>query len=288
MLKQTRGVVYMAMGEKYVDEAIFSAKSFRKHMKWPITIFTDLPDFAAKEKVFDGIVYIQQSGPRPHRDKLVSMLQSPYDETLFLDTDTYIGSSLDDCWNTLKYFDMVVSNDRGYKDHFPNDTRVPNSFKEVNLGVVFFRNSEKMMNTLSTSLEVYDQLSAKHPEIPSFSYDQPSFRIASYYSGIAIAPLAEEDNCRFATYGKLNGKVRVLHGRLNNGIPSEKKMEQVLNKLNHTQVPRVLVAGKMWSLLPTKMPTQKYKAKLKRFNSVNLKIIVHTGINKLKRKLFKI
>ena len=288
MLKQTRGVVYMAMGEKYVDEAIFSAKSFRKHMKWPITIFTDLPDFAAKEKVFDDIVYIQQSGPRPHRDKLVSMLQSPYDETLFLDTDTYIGAALDDCWDMLKYFDMAVSGDRRYKDFLPPDTGVPTSFHEVNLGVVFFRKSEKMINTLISALEVYDQLSSKYPEIGTYCCDQPSFRIASFYSGIAIAPLTEEYNCRFASYGKLNGKVRVLHGRLDNGIPSKKKMEQILNKLNHTQVPRVLVAGKMWSLLPTKMPARKYKAKLKRFNSVNIKILVRTGINKLKRKLFKI
>jgi hypothetical protein len=288
MLKQARGVIYMAMGKKYLDEAIFSAHSFRKHMKWPITIFTDLPEYALDSNVFNEIVSIQQSGPRPHRDKLVSMLQSPYDETLFLDTDTYIGASLDDCWSTLKYFDMVVSNDRGYKDHFPHDTGVPNSFKEVNLGVVFYRKSEKMINTFTSALGVYDELSAKHSEIPSFSYDQPSFRIAAYYSGIAIAPLAEEDNCRFATYGKLNGIVRVLHGRLHNKNLNELKMDRILKKLNYTHTPRVIVAGKMWSLLPSKIPAKKYKAELIRFNSVDLKIIVRTGINKLKRKLFKI
>ncbi len=285
MSQQSRGVIYMAIGKKYVEEAIFSAKSFRKHMNWPITLFTDLTDFAAEEKVFDEIVGIQQSGPRPHRDKLVAMLHSPYDETLFLDTDVYIGATIDDCWDMLKHFDMAVSGDRRYKDLFPPDMGVPQSFKEVNLGVVFFKKSQKMIDTLTASIDVYDKLSTKYPEIGTFSCDQPSFRIASFYSGIAIAPLAEEDNCRFVTYGKLNGKVRVLHGRLNNTKRTEKNMEQILKKINYSVAPRVIVAGKMWSLLFSKMPAIKYIAKMKRYDKVGLTEICRVGVKKIKCKL---
>lgn len=288
MLKQSRGVIYMAIGKEFVEEAVFSAKSFRKHMNWPITLYTDLPEFAAKENVFDEIVSIQQSGRRPHRDKLVSMLQSPYDETLFLDTDVYIGASLDDCWEILKHFDMAISGDRRYKDFLPSGTEVPQSFKEVNLGVVFFKKSEKTIETLTASLEVYDELSSKHPNIRLYSCDQPAFRIASFYSGISIAPLAEEDNCRFATYGKLNGNVRVLHGRFTNKKRSEKNMELLLKKINHATAPRTFVAGKMWMLLPTKTPMIKYKAKSKRIFMVGLKEIYNTGVKKIKRKLSRI
>ena len=280
MSQQSRGVIYMAMGKKYVEEAIFSAKSFRKHMNWPITLFTDLTDFAGEERVFDEIMNIQQSGPRPHRDKLVAMLHSPYDETLFLDTDVYIGATIDDCWDMLQYFDMAVSGDRRYKDLFPPDMGVPQSFKEVNLGVVFFKKSKKMIETLTASLDVYDKLSTKHPEIGTFSCDQPAFRIASFYSGISIAPLAEEDNCRFATYGKLNGNVRVLHGRFTNKKRTEKNMELLLKKINHATAPRTFVAGNMWMLLPTKIPMIKYKAKSKRIFMVGLKGIYSTGIKK--------
>lgn len=287
MLKPNKGVIYMAMGEKYLEEAIFSANSFRNHMAWPITIFTNLPETAAKEKVFDSIVPIQQSGPRPHRDKLVSMLQSPYEETLFLDTDVYIGASMDDCWDLLKHFDMAVSGDRRYTDLHPPETGVPDSFKEVNLGVVFFKKSEKMLETLHAALEIYDKLSTKYPHIGTFSNDQPSFRIASFYSGIAIAPLAEEDNCRFATYGKLNGKVRVLHGRFSNANRTVKKMEDLLKKINHTPAPRVLVAGKMWALLPSRLPMIKYKSKSKRFNGIGVTEIGRTVFNKLKGKFIK-
>jgi hypothetical protein len=287
MLKQSRGIVYMAIGKEFVEEAIFSAKSFRKHMNWPITIFTNIPETAAEGKIFDEIITIHQTGRRPHRDKLVSMLQSPYDETLFLDTDVYIGASLDDCWEILKYFDMAVSGDRRYKDFIPSGTEVPQSFKEVNLGVVFLKKSEKTIETLKATLKVYDELSAKHPNNRIYSCDQPAFRIASFYSGISIAPLAEEDNCRFATYGKLNGNVRVLHGRFNNKNRTEKNMELLLKKLNHSAAPRTIVAGKMWMLLPTKIPIIQYKAKLKRFNRISVTEIGREVVYKLIRKFFK-
>ena len=282
MSKPSRGIIYMAIGEKYLEEALFSAQSLRKHMDWPITIYTDLPANAVKGKVFDDIVKIQQSGPRPHRDKLLSMIQSPYEETLFLDTDVYIGASIDDCWGMLKHFDMAVCGDRRYTDLHPTETGVPESFKEVNLGVVFFKKSEKMLETLHSALEIYDKLSAKYPHIGTFSNDQPSFRIASFYSGIAIAPLAEEDNCRFATYGKLNGKVRVLHGRFSNANRTVQKMEDLLKKLNHTAAPRVLVAGKMWALLPSKFPLVKYKAKAIRFHGLGVGDVVRAIVNKVK------
>ncbi len=288
MLKQSRGVIYMAIGKEFVEEAIFSAKSFRKHMNWPITLYTNLPEFAAEENVFDEIVRIQQSGRRPQRDKLVSMLQSPYDETLFLDTDVYIGASLDDCWEILKYFDMAISGDRRYKDFLPSGIEVPQSFKEVNLGVVFFKKSEKTIETLTASLKVYDELSAKHPNIGVYSCDQTAFRIASFYSGISIAPLAEEDNCRFATYGKLNGNVRVLHGRFNTKKSTEENMELLLKKINHATAPRTFVAGNMWMLLPTKIPMIKYKAKSKRIFMVGLKEIYTSGLKKIKRKLSRV
>ena len=144
-----------------------------------------------------------------------------------------------------------------------------------------------MIETLNASLEMYDQLSSKFPEIGTFSCDQPSFRIASFYSGISIAPLAEEDNCRFATYGKLNGNVRVLHGRFNNKNRTEKNMELLLKKLNHSAAPRTIVAGKMWMLLPTKIPIIQYKAKLKRFNRISVTEIGRAVVYKLIRKFFK-
>jgi hypothetical protein len=241
----TRGVVYLAIGERFVAEAVVSAHSMRRHLHLPCTIFTNFPDNAIQAGCFDQIVAIQPSGRRAHRDKLVAMRASPYDETLFLDTDTFIGAPLDDCWKLLEHFDLAFAGDRGYEDRFPEGTGVPNSFKEPNLGVVFYRLSDEMNQVFDETLKVYDEFS--HSD-PYFFNDQTPFRIALYHSNLRFSVLTDEDNCRYTNYGKLNGKVRVLHGRLKHGKFDDRTLSRVLDRLNATTVPRAFAAGTVIAL----------------------------------------
>jgi len=245
--KPSRGVVYLAIGERFVAETVVSSNSMRRHLNLPCTIFTNLPEDAALTGCFDQVVAIQASGRRAHRDKLVAMRASPYNETLFLDTDTFIGSAMDDCWKLLDRFDLAFAGDRGYKDRFPSGTDVPDSFKEPNLGVLFYRRSNEMDDVFDKTLKLYDEFSKKDP---NFFNDQSPFRIILYHSHLRFSILTDEDNCRFANYGKLNGKVRVLHGRLKSGKFDEKTLSRLLERLNVTTVPRAFAAGKVIALWP--------------------------------------
>ena len=245
--RHSRGIVYLAVGERFVAEAAVSSRSMRRHLNLPCTIFTNFPDNATRTDCFDQIVSINTSGRRAHRDKLVAMRDSPYDETLFLDTDTFIGAPLDDCWKLLEQFDIAFSSDRGYVDRFPAETGVPDSFKEPNLGVVFYRRSDEMDRLFNESLKTYDKFS--NTDVNFFN-DQTPFRIALYYSTLRFSILTDEDNCRFTNYGKLNGKCRVLHGRLKHGKFDEKTLSCLLDRLNATTVPRVFAAGTVIALWP--------------------------------------
>ena len=262
----SRGVIYMAMGASYLQEAVLSARSLRRYHKDPILLFTDQDQRAVAEGIFDVVMPLERSGllpHRPHRDKLVAMQCSPFRQTLFLDTDTFVAGSLADAWELLERFDLAFAGDRGYVDHFPADTEVPDSFKEPNLGVVFFRASEALDRLWQDALNLYDQLAASPDAgpLPSFT-DQTPFRLALYRSSLRFTALTDEYNCRFANYGKLNGPVRVLHGRLHRARHNDRNLNWVAKQLNATQIPRVFVAGRHWALMPSWRPVANpYRAK---------------------------
>ena len=262
----SRGVVYMAMGASYLQEAVLSARSLRRHHKDPILLFTDQHQRAVAEGIFDVVMPLERSGllpHRPHRDKLVAMRRSPFCQTLFLDTDTFVAGSFADGWELLERFDLAFAGDRGYVDHFPADTEVPDSFKEPNLGVVFFRSSEALDRLWQDALNLYDQLAASPDVGPLQSFtDQTPFRLALYRSSLRFTALTDEYNCRFANYGKLNGPVRVLHGRLPCARHNERNLHWVAEQLNATHAPRVFVAGRHWALMPCWLPVANpYRAK---------------------------
>jgi len=258
----SRGVVYMAMGMSYLQEAVVSARSLRRQHQCPILLFTDQDQGAVAEGIFDEVVPLERSGPLPHRDKLVAMRRSPFSQTLFLDTDTFVAGSLADAWELLERFDLAFAGDRGYVDHFPADPEVPDSFKEPNLGVVFFRASEALDGLWQDALDLYDQLVASPAfGAPSCFFAQPPFRLTLYRSSLRFTALTDEYNCRFANYGKLNGPVRVLHGRLPRARHNEGNLSWVGEQLNATHVPRVFFAGRHWALMPCALPiTHPYRA----------------------------
>lgn len=251
----SRGVVYMAMGASFLNEAVVSARSLRCHQKDPILLFTDQYQLAVAEGIFDQVVHLERSGPLAQRDKLVAMRCSPFQYTLFLDTDTFVTASLGDAWELLERFDLAFAGDRGFVDYFPAGTEVPESFKEPNLGVVFFRASEALDRFWQATLDLYDQLAASPGFCaPSCFYDQPPFRLALYRSCLRFTALTDEYNCRFAYYGKLNGPVRVLHGRLPRARHNDRNLHWVAEQLNATHAPRVFVAGRHLALMPCELP----------------------------------
>ena len=75
------------------------------------------------------------------------MDQSPYDLTIFLDTDTVINHDITDMFDILETFDLVAAHDlarkrKKYSEAIPEYGRIPYSFSEVNTGVLAYRKSE--------------------------------------------------------------------------------------------------------------------------------------------------
>jgi hypothetical protein len=119
-----RGVIYAAIRERFVDEARISARSVRRFLPSArIVLFTDLQ--LERSEPFDQVIRLTSLSAKPHLDKLNCMKNSPFAETLFLDTDTYVCGELSDLFELLAQFDIAMTLDRRYYDDFPPKVGVP-------------------------------------------------------------------------------------------------------------------------------------------------------------------
>ena len=154
----TKGLIYIATGQKSVEEACVSALRAKQCMpELPITLITDL---RISERIFHIVEYIED----PHfgmADKVWNINRSPYRDTLYLDSDTYVVSDVREIFTLLERFDFAASHSP-YRATCHLD-EVPECFPEYNSGVLLFRQSEKTRNMFRRWQEIYkkDLLSLK-------------------------------------------------------------------------------------------------------------------------------
>ena len=100
-----RGVIYTAGGSrKYVDEALFSIKSLKKYnSSLGVTLFTD--DKKVRAPYIDHIV-INEPIQHPQKWKIQNMLSTPYDYTLYIDSDTKFQSPIIEMFDFLQIYDV--------------------------------------------------------------------------------------------------------------------------------------------------------------------------------------
>jgi hypothetical protein len=216
-----RGLIYVATrAEAYVQQAAISARSVKAvTADLPVVLFTDQP---APDATFDAVVSIESCGDG-YRDKLLCMSQTPFEQTLFLDADTYVVGDLQDLYRLLDHFDLGAA-------HAPNRVvldldEVPLSYPELNTGVIPYRQSPAVAQLLAAWVQIYDSHRARHPR----SYDQPAFRQALYLNDdVRVATLPPEYNCRFRMGGYYNRPVVILHGVLPTAS-AYRHVAQVLN-----------------------------------------------------------
>jgi hypothetical protein len=212
----TKGVIYAATGERHVAEALVSARSLKIHMPYlPVTLYTDRALAAAD---VDDMVEFAGDG---YLSRIPILESSPYERTLFLDSDTYVCGDLAGLFALLDDFDIALA-------HAPVRAMyevegVPDSFPEFNAGVILYRRSEGVSAALRDWADCFARFQEQRdrgevrwlrPEGKRIhTHDQGALRAALYRSGLRIATLAPEYNCRFTEPGFVDGPVKILHGR---------------------------------------------------------------------------
>lgn len=112
----SKGVIYYATNkESYVDQALMAARSVKETSpEIEVAVFTNLEEYAAKigAGVFDKILHLEpqtESKELLFLDKLLAIQASPFDHTLYLDSDTYVFDDLNDMFRLLERFQIVIT-----------------------------------------------------------------------------------------------------------------------------------------------------------------------------------
>ena len=209
--KSDCGIVYVAAGPQYVEEAGVSARSVRRWMpQMPTTIWTDLPN-RADSSVFTDIRKIE-APTFSSEDKVHAYAATPYARTLYLDTDTLLLGSVYEVFAVLERFDIACAHGpvRGTTSpEFLNDC--PLAFAEPNAGVIAYNRNAQTLEFFRLWAERYQEQIRKYPHR---KVDHPPLRRLLWETSIRFVTLPPEYNLR-TPFPVFSGRmpVKILHGR---------------------------------------------------------------------------
>jgi hypothetical protein len=271
----TRGAIYIVTKDGRYLNLLSASVARLKHVMpdLPITVFSDLP----AEGPFD-LVRVPSSQSDGFFDKARLMAESPYEQTIFIDTDIFVVEPFPELFAMLDRFDCALTHEEyvntDWDNHYPRPD-IPVSFPEFNTGLMAYRRSPATHVLFKEWGDLYRAFLDQHPGKPT--NDQPFFRVAAYFGDAKIATLTREYNCKFRGQGYLNGPVKLLHGHVKFQMKRD-YMDRVAGLMNRSLKPRVYVGrsvyeqhitGHLWSLrkprkicgFPEPLPLWKLRAR---------------------------
>lgn len=206
-----KGVVYIATGKDFVEEALVSARSVHKQMpELPIALFTDLEEVKSEPPEPISQVFLLENVTKSCLDKMYPLLETPFEKTLFLDTDTYICDRLDELFDVLDNYDIALAHPPFRVQY--HIAGIPDCFPEPNTGVILFRRSPEALEVIRQWPVEYERqrTSACKPH-----HDQHSLRAALYGAKAKFLVLPHEYNFRNIgpNFAGKKCKVKIIHGR---------------------------------------------------------------------------
>ncbi len=155
------GVIYCAFGEIHLKRALISAASFRKHN--PDIQCGIVTDKKTNKTHWDHVIINKSECPNEALrmiHKIETLILSPYEYTLYLDTDTFILDRTDELFALLKKYDLAICHGHNrllrYKmqhglDEFsglinpPVTIDIPYSFSPLQGGVIVFKKNKDVI-----------------------------------------------------------------------------------------------------------------------------------------------
>lgn len=202
------GVIYVAKGARsYIEEALVSARSVRRAMpELKIALFTDAAPESVRGEV--DIVLPITSKRTGFSAKIDPLLETPFERTLFLDTDVYMAESCAEVFAMLERFELCAAQDP-WRGSYSWET-VPFSFATLNTGVIAYRLTPAVRKFIVDWGELHSQDYGKRQ-----ANDQPAFRKVLLESDVRFLTLPPEYNLRTYHACQLGGHMqpKILHER---------------------------------------------------------------------------
>lgn len=212
---------WIASGEGYVTEARASAASFKAYNADCQTVL-----FGEGGGGFDRVIPLApRQFDRWYLDSVnyfrLALAELKDDRLIYFDTDTCILSSLKGLIALIGRFDLIGAHAPA-RETARTVNRIPDTFPEINIGVLGIRNTPEMSAFMEAWLRQYRD----YPEIYGDNDQAPLRDVLWTHPEISIYIMPPEYNCRFGFGGFAALPVKVLHSR---GYPYDRAAE-FLNK----------------------------------------------------------
>ena len=209
---QTRGILFIATGKQYIEAAIKAAESVRaSNPGLGIAFYGDWQNhgynLTANPAPFDVAYPVE----KPHRRSKVDFLsKSPFERTLYLDTDTRVVDDISSLFDVLDRFDIGVTH--AMRRNSPERLvtwrkQLPRAFPQFNGGVLLYRNTPQV--------NAFFESWSHHFAEAGFNQDQMTLRELLWDSELRIAVLPPEYNVRYEKYlwfwSKSEATPKILH-----------------------------------------------------------------------------
>jgi len=211
-LRAGKGVLYAATGRKFVAEAELSAASVKAIMpELPIALVSDC---GSTSRDFDTHVEIKDAA-YSFIDKILAMKATPFDRTLYLDTDTFMLGQVHSLFDLLDRFDLAAAFEPAR--FLYAIIGVPNSFPELNTGVILYKSCPLIFEAIDEWHRLYkEEIEAMRLVDKKAWHDQLAFTRMVFGSKLAFFVLPPEYNARILLPQQLSGEVKIVHSRIRN------------------------------------------------------------------------
>jgi hypothetical protein len=198
-----KGIITIAIGKKYAVQAKYLAYSCLLHVPHILrAVITDIPDLLSP--FYDIIVPFDRDGDDPFSVKTCLPHYTPFEKTLYLDSDSLVVNNIDYYWQFIEsdhfsYFGIYTAEGNWYYD-------VPGIIKrfgftwfpKFNSGMLLFDKSEKSKTVFDTAYHYFVNHKDEGIDVSyfrgAFYPDEPFFAISFAKNG--IKPV--EDHGRFS------------------------------------------------------------------------------------------
>ena len=186
MNHENSGVLFVVTGAHYTTAATQAAHTVAKTNPWlKIGIFSDQD---VTDPVFTFVSKIQGDDSRRKHEYVG---QSPFANTLYLDSDVWVVDDLRDLFQLLERYEMAGAHVR-YRS-IPNRLRknkldLPQAFPQINCGVLLYRKCERVDALFQSWIDIYRE--------GGFTRDQVPFREALWQSDVKFYVFGPEYNTR--------------------------------------------------------------------------------------------
>jgi hypothetical protein len=209
----SRGVIYITLGEPaYVKQACISAWSIANSTNATqkaarVSIVTDADGVEVARQcmrktgvaLFEHIIDIDvatkdlplKSSWGGRAAKIRGLQLSPYDHTIYLDTDTIVCGLLDELYGVLEFADLAAAHNPGSAPTRENEVELPMAFHPINTGVLLYRKSD-------VALRFFARWEKNYLSIHRPAQDQGAFRqtLLELRHDIRFYTLHRAWNCR--------------------------------------------------------------------------------------------